>query len=255
MKALSLILMVCLVVSCNRRSDIRGAYKMLSQHVKLDTIEQTLSHPQLKLYTETYMMFASYNSSISNATFCIGPYTYMSDHADETVVYRASDSLYIDTPFNYVLQVEPTEKGYKQVIRDMELRGQKFTLTEEYEYQGTPIPSPLDGAWLLETSYKVSGNDTSRISGTQYKTYYAGNFIFGHTWLDSLNIHRTSVVFGTFEMKDEKTAREIVQGSNFSDLIGRSFDVNLSFNGPDEFTQTIKDGNGILLERYRKLGK
>lgn len=234
-----------------------GAYTMLSQSAndgKKDTTYTTLK--QLKIYTADYMMYANVNPSDSVSSFGIGTYTVNGDSVTEHVIYNAGDTSASETPANFTLVIEKTAKGYKQVIPEIKMGDQKIKLTEEYETSGTATTAGLDGAWKETKGYTIKGKDTSANKSIQYKTYYGGYFIFGHTYKDSTGKLHTGMGYGTFAMNGTNKVKENVTASTYSQIRGKSFDIDIEMNGADEFKQTITDTDGSkAVEIYQRLKK
>ena len=234
-----------------------GAYRMLSQTVndgKKDTTVTTVK--QLKIYTGDYMMYANVNPADSVSGFGISTYSADTGTVIEQVIYNAFDSTANASPGKFTLLIEKMPKGYKQVIKDMESGVQKFTLTEEYNMEGTTVKSPMDGAWKAVKFYTITGKDTIENKIVQYKTYYDGHFIFGHTFTDSTNKLHTGMGYGTFEMTGANKLKENVTASNYYQIRGKSFDIDIVMNGTDEFKQTLIEPNGDTgVEIYQRLKK
>src|SRR4029078_4828712 len=130
-------------------------------------------------------------------SFGVGVYSSKTDTLTENVFYSASDSSKDETNHTYKLAIEKTAKGYKQVIPDIaNTAGEHFKLTEEYEAAGTDTKTPLDGIWKLTKYVSVNGKDSAVQSITQYKAYYGGQVIWGHTYADSLKKTHTGIGFG-----------------------------------------------------------
>ena len=249
------------LVSCNSSGDkepikIQGAYKMLSSNVKTDKTDSTYTDVhQLKIYTDSYMMYANVNSPDSLSGFGIGTYSMENDTIKERVIFNAYDSTKSTGTSTYTLTIEKTTKGYKQVIPEMVMQdGQTGKLTEEYESIGTASTSPLDGAWKQTSSFNVMGKDTSSNINNQYKTYYAGHVIWGHNYTDSLNKIHTGVGFGKFEMKGSDKVTESVEASTYYQVRGQRVDIDIEMKGADEFKQTITNPDGSKnVEVYQRL--
>ncbi len=91
---------------------------------------------------------------------------------------------------------------------------------------------------------------------TQYKTYYAGHFIFGHTYKDSANKIHTGMGYGTFTMGSANKITENVVVSTYGSIRGKSFDIAIEMTGTDAFKQTISETTGeIGVEFYQRLKK
>jgi hypothetical protein len=234
-----------------------GAYTMLSQSVndgKKDSTSTNLK--QLKIYTADHMMYANVNPADSVSSFGIGTYTAAGDSVLENVMYSASDTSANNMAASFTLLIEKTAKGYKQLIPDIKWGEQKYKLTEEYETSGTVTTSPLDGAWKQSKGYSIKGKDTVANTAIQYKTYYAGYFMFGHTYTDSAKKVHTGTGYGTFTMSSSNKVKENVTASTYYQVRGKSFDIDIEMTGTDEFKQTITDADGTkAIEFYQRLKK
>ncbi|MEO7394655.1 MAG: hypothetical protein ABIU11_06895 [Chitinophagaceae bacterium] len=247
------------IVSCNSADkqenvSMQGAYKMLSQSVndgKKDTTYTSLQ--QMKIYTDKYMMYANVNPADSMSSFAIASYTSDKDTVTENIIYGAYDTS-VDNSGSFKLIIEKSAKGYKQVIPDILSQGEHIKLTEEYDSAVAGGATALDGAWKQAKSYYIKGKDTSAVKGTQYKTYHQGNVIWGNTYADSTNKIHTGIGFGTFTMSGNNKVKESMTASNYSDVIGHDFDVDIEMNGTDGFTQTITYPDGTKgIEVYERL--
>jgi hypothetical protein len=251
------------LISCNNNPEkkeamsMTGAYKMLSQSMndgKKDTTSTSLL--QLKIYTDDFMMYANVNPADSVSGFGIGSYTVNADSVMEHVIYNASGNTSSDSAWNFTLLIEKTAKGYKQVIPDITRDTPTVKLTEDYETVGTAAKSPLDGAWKEIKNYTVKGKDTVINKIIQYKTYYAGHFMFGHTYTDSTNKLHAGTGYGTFEMNGNNKVKEQVTATTYSQIRGKKFDIDIEMNGTDEFKQTITGENGQKdIEIYQRMKK
>jgi hypothetical protein len=234
---------------------IQGAYSMISHSIndgKKDTVLTGLK--QLKIFTDNYMMYARVNPVDSVSSFGIGLYSNDTGTVKEDVIYNAAFSTVNEDAQTFKLGIEKTPGGYKQVIHITDPKGQQTTHTEMYQSVGTAIKTPLDGSWKLVKSLTVKGKDTVTNKITQYKTYYAGHFIFGHTYRDAAKKSHTGVGFGTYEMSATNKIKETTLASTYSANRGKSFDIDIEMNGDDEYKQIIKEANGDLnIEIYQRL--
>ena len=234
-----------------------GAYKMISQNVKTSTLDTSYnSSLQLKIYTGEFMMYAAFNPLDSGSSFGIGRYDADHDTITENVIYSAQDTIKDDNKRSYKLIITKTDSGYKQVIPDMPGNGQTFTLTETYTSVGNATKSPLDGVWSELKTFVVKGNDTTRYNTTQYKAYFGGYYIWGHTYNDSAQKNQTGMGFGKFVIVGNDKLKESCITSSYPSLRGQDIDIDFSMNGEDEFKQTInyKDGSRAV-EIYQRMKK
>jgi hypothetical protein len=250
-----------LFISCNgpvNDAAIKpGAYKMTSQNVKSAKFDTSYnSSQQLKIYTGEYMMYAAFNPMDSGSSFGIGRYDADKDTIMENVIYSAQDTIKNDSKRSYKLIITKTDSGYKQVIPDMPDNGQTFMLTETYSNVGNATKTPLDGVWSELKTFVVKGNDTTKYNTTQYKAYFGGYYIWGHTYNDSVQRNQTGMGFGRFVMVGNDKIKESCITSSYPSLRGQDIDIDVSMNGEDEFKQTInyKDGSRAV-EIYQRLKK
>ena len=262
MKNIILCFIVLTVISCSTTAvketpDMPGAYLMTSQIVndgKKDTTYITLK--QLKIYTDNFMMYAQVNPADSVSSFGVGSYTADTGTVTENVIYRASDTTYNAAPASFKLNITKTPDGYEQVIPEIVIDSQKYKLTEVYLTSGTTAKSPLDGVWKEINSYNLNGKDTTKNVRTQFKAFYAGNFMFGHTLKDSASKNRTGIGFGTFEMIGNNKMKETDLNSTYNIIAGQSFNIDIEMTGTDNYKQTITNADGTKsVEYYERLKK
>jgi len=232
-----------------------GAYLMKSQSLKSSSLDTTyLELQQLKIFTGEYMMYANFFARNSVSAFGIGSYSAEKDTVIEHVIYSAADSVKDDQPRNYRLTILKEDSGYKQVIPDMESQGQKIILTEEYKTVGTAATTPLDGVWKESKTYYVKGKDTTKYNTNQYKAYFAGHYIWGNTFADSVKKTHTGMGFGKFEMKSPTKVTESCITSSYATLRGKDIDIDIEMNGNDEYKQTINyPNNEKSVEIYSRI--
>jgi hypothetical protein len=260
MKTIIFYCVVIAITGCtndvNLSTIIPGTYLMKSQTLndgKNDTRYTELK--QLKIYTDKFFMYTQVNPDDSVSAFGVGTYTTgKKDSLTENVIYSASDTSFNDKPISYLLSINLTSDGYNQVIRGIVFDGKKSTLTEEYDRVGTKDSSALDGVWKEIKGYSVNGTDTVTYNRTQYKAYYSGYFMFGHSAKDSSGKTRTGIGFGTFEMEGNNKLKETDLNSTYSIIAGQSFTIDISMDGADKYYQTITNSDGSKsIEFYEKL--
>jgi hypothetical protein len=250
-------------ISCNNSTSketpaMPGAYSMLSQAIKggnVDTSFTTLQ--QLKIYTEDYFMYANVNPADSVSAFGIGTYSTDSPGVvTEHAIFSGADSTSNTSSASFTLQISKTDSGYKQVINDIESQGHKYMLTEAYQKVSMDAKSPLDGAWKETKSYYIKGKDTSLDQHVQYKTYYAGHFIWGISYTDSAKKTHTGIGYGTFTMDGTDKVKETVTASTYSQIKGMNFNIDIATNGSDAFSQTLVNADSSkTIEYYERLKK
>lgn len=261
MKNIILCFILLTFFSCNNSvkeaPNMPGAYLMTSQILndgKTDSKYPT--RKQLKIYTEDFLMYAQVNTVDSVSSFGVGSYTTDSGAIIEHIIYRSADTTYFETPVTYKLHITKTTDGYEQVIPEIVLDSVKYTLTEIYETAGSDTKSPLDGVWKETNSYIVNGTDTTKNVRTQFKAFYAGSFMFGHTFKDSASKIHTGIGFGTFEMAGNNKMKETDLNSTYQIIAGQSFDIDVELMGTDHYKQVITNPDGSKsVEFYERLKK
>ncbi len=247
------------IIACNSAEkkealSISGAYSMLSQSIKGDSVDTTYTTlQQLKIFTGDHMMYANVNPSDSVSSFGVGTYSISADSISENVLFSAGDSLSDDTLRTYTLLIEKTPKGYKQIIPAIGTPPVK--LTEEYESAGDTISTALDGVWKMVRVTYIKGKDTVTNKPVQYKTYYAGQVAWGVSYADSLKKLHTGIGFGKFELNGTKL-KEFMKASTFSEVRGHEFNIDIELNGADGYTQTTVNPDGSKnIEVYQRVKK
>lgn len=261
MKNLIFSVIVLATISCTstvkETPKMPGAYFMTSQTVndgKKDTKYTDIK--QLKIYTDSFMMYTQVNPADSASSFGVGFYNADTGTVNENVVYRSVDSTVTAALSSYTLNITPTPDGYTQVIPEIMISSQKAKLTEEYQSVGKAQKTPLDGVWKETHSYYAKGKDTTKNVRTQYKAFYAGYFMYGHTVKDSANRNFTGIGFGTFEMNGDNKMKETDLNSTYSIAVGQSFTIDIEMSGADNYKQTITNSDGsISVEYYERLKK
>ena len=142
------------------------------------------------------------------------------------------------------------------MIPEINMQGQKFSLTENYETVGVATTSPLDGAWKLTKSYGLIGKDSFPDTKTQFKIYSSGYFIFGQTYADSSKKIHTGMGYGKFVMTGTNKSKEPVLVSSFYQVRGQDVDIDIEMKGTDEYMQTFNSVDGYKsVEFYQRMKK
>jgi hypothetical protein len=243
--------------SVKETPNMPGAYLMTSQTLnngKTDTKYTSLK--QLKIYTDSLFMYVQVNPSDSVSSFGVGSFIPGQGTVSENRIYSSSDTNFYSTPSKFELNISKTQDGYEQIIPELETDSVKYKLTEIYQSVGTDKKTPLDGVWRETSSFTFKANDTTMNNRTQYKTYYDGYFMFGHTVVDSASKHQTGIGFGTFEWINDHKIKETDLNSTYPIIAGNTFDVDIEMNGPDKYKQTLKNADGSTgVEYYERLKK
>jgi hypothetical protein len=260
MKKLFFYAVVLAVIGCNTskvkpKPKMAEVYFMISQTVndgKKDTKYTDLK--QLKIYTDSFFMYAQVNPGDSVSGFGVGSYTTDTGTVIENSMYVGRDTTITTEPTTYKLDIKTTPDGYQQVIPEIQINNQKSKLTEEYQKVSIDSITPLDGIWKETDYYLISGKDTTRSARTQYKAYYAGYFMYGHTYKDAASKIHTGIGFGTFTMDGTTKIKEMDLNSTYSIAVGQAFSIDVEMDGSDHYKQTIVNNDGTKsVEFYERL--
>lgn len=247
----------CTTTSVKDTPNMPGTYLMTSQTVNDGTRDTKYTDlKQLKIYTDDFMMYVQVNPSDSISAFGVGTYTSDTGTVTENVIYSASDTNFVAGPSSFKLNIKKTVDGYEQVIPQIKTDSTNYKLTEVYQTVGTTVKTPLDGIWKEVRSYNLRGKDTLKTTRTQYKGFYNGYFMFGHTFIDSAAKKHTGIGFGTYAMVNDKKVKETDLNSTYSIIAGNSFDIDIEMTGTDQYKQTLTNADGTIgVEYYERLKK
>ncbi len=249
--------LIVALLSCNNSKpvpEMPGAYLMTSQTLTKDGKDTKFTAlKQLKIYADSFFMYTQVNPDDSVSAFGVGSYSSSPGGITEKVIYSASDTI-VGAQATYPLEIDKFHEGYKQFIPEIRVQGEVGQLREEYKEVGEEANSPLDGVWKEVKSFDIGRNDTTPKNRTQYKAYFDGYFMFGHTVRDSADRTTTGIGFGTFEMNGDKQIKETDLNSTYAIIAGNTFVVDIAMDGPDKYMQTITDSLGNRsIEYYERL--
>jgi len=246
-----------LVASCSapekKEMVLQGAYKRLSEILSDGKKDSVMQATQNKIYTVDHLIFAGIGSDFVNY-FGFGEYSIDNGKVKERILLLSVDSVVNSTPTTYMLEITQSDKGFKQVIRDIQTASGVLTFTEEYESASLGKSSKLDGAWRGIKVQSVKNADTTIFAISQYKVYESGNFIYGHTYADSVGRNITGIGYGTFEVINDSTINETVTLSTY-DKPGETFLVNVEWIDDSHYRQTVSHGDVTFVEEYERIVK
>jgi hypothetical protein len=249
-----LLIAIFTAAACTTKEpNLTGSYRMKSQRVRAGSSESTNSNPQIKIYTGGYGFYAQFGPD-SAASWGVRKMLPAEGGIRESNVFGAIGSVEYPAPRIYMLNIEHTAQGFRQVIPDLTYRGQTLELTEEYERIDSGIPTPYDGAWELTEAFIVNGKDTSHLDITQYKFYHSGAFAFGHSIRDSLKNVTSGFGYGSFDMANDGILTEHVEVSSYGQIVGKSFNIKVKLVGDNTLLQVVDELEGAKsVEAYKRL--
>ena len=260
MKNFFLLAFIIIFLGCDadkKSTDMAGAYSLYRQVINDGTKDSLTDRNQLKIYTDRHMMYASSTGRDSLANYGVGTYEVKDGKIYEYIFFRASEGSIIENRDTAVLQIEPSNTGYMQVIEEIEVAGVKYKFSEQYDKVSKGTTSPLDGAWKQTSSQFISarGDTITNRNPIQFKMFWSGFYIWAQTNKDSANKNVSVFGYGSFEMDGKEKSRETTWNSTFrTALMGRTYEVFFEFDGKDAYKQTIEFRTGDkAIEFYQRL--
>jgi len=248
-----------LVIGCNQapKTDSQaGVYKMDKQVAKNDSSETTTlaadGNTQYKIYTPGEYFYIAIGKD-SSVGFGVGSYTSKDGKIVETNIYNTGDR---DSAESFNLDITKSEKGYTQVLNEIIVAGKKYKLTEDYTTVATTATATaLDGVWKQSKNLNVTGTDTVDATYNEYKVYQTGHFMWAaHNKADTAAKYSTYVGHGTFTL-DKDALTEDLDMSNVNGAL-RKYNIVVTFNGTDEFTQKTSDTSKVVnFKTYKRVKK
>lgn len=224
-----------------KTASITGVYSM-DQAVISDGTTETVSlaadgNTQFKIYTPEAYFFIN-QAKDSSVGFGVGTYTYSDGKIVETSIFN---TVTLDTAQVANLDIVQSEKGYTQSIPEFMMNGKKWSLKETYTSLAASGTSVLDGVWHQSKSINVTGQDSIVNTFNEYKVFHAGHFMWAIRALENptSTTYMKEVGQGTFTLNNNDLTENLTFCSTKA-WTGK-YQIPVTFNGPDEFTQTIVD--------------
>lgn len=249
-----------LLASCSqtpKTASIEGVYSM-DQAVISDGTTETVNlategNTQFKMYTpESY--FFIYQGKDASIGFGVGSYTFADGKVVETNIFNTNT---LDSTQVANLEITQTEKGYTQSIPEFLMNGKKWSLKETYSTITASGTSQLDGVWHQTKSINVTGQDSVVNTYNEYKIYQAGHFMWAARFLadTTSTTYSKAIGHGTFTLNNNDLTEDLTFTSNKS-WAGK-YSIPVTFNGTDEFTQTIVDtvNKVTSIKTYKRVSK
>lgn len=252
--------LTALLASCSQSPktvSMTGIYSM-DQAVISDGTTETVSlasegNTQFKLYTPEAYFFIN-QAKDSSVGFGLGTYTFADGKIIETSIFNTNT---LDSAQVATLDIVQSEKGYTQSIPALMVNGKKWSLKETYSSIAASGTSALDGVWHQTKSINVTGQDSVVNTYNEYKVYHAGHFMWAARALENTTStnYAKEVGQGTFTLNNNDLTEQLTFCSNKA-WTGK-YSIPVSFNGTDEFTQTIVDtvNKVTSIKTYKRISK
>jgi hypothetical protein len=241
MKKLFPFLLIVVLSNCTSKEspNMKGAYSMVSQVMNDGSKDSAINRRQLKIYTDNHVIYAAMRLPDSLASYAVGTYHTENGDVMEHYYYSSANQF---TEDSFLLKIEKTDTGYRQVIEDLPSQGKTVKLTEVYKNVGKSDSTPLNGAWKQTESFNINpkGDTTSNENIIQQlKVYQAGHFIWTSTYLSPAKKTQIFFGYGTFQMDGNNKSKETNNLSTFPPLIDSTVNIDVEFLGKDSYKQTI----------------
>ena len=211
-------------------------------------------HTQFKIYTaESYFYIGE--SKDSAVSFGVGSYTQKdANNIEEVNIFNTTT---LDTAVTAKLTITKSEKGYNQKIAALMINGVQWSSSEDYTKLEGAGTTDLDGLWHQTKSINVTGQDSVVNTYNEYKVFQSGHFMWAARAVTdtTTNVMANHIGKGSFTLSNGTLIEDLTFSSNRA-WIGK-FNIPVTFNGPDEFTQTISDtvNKVISIKTYKRVSK
>lgn len=261
-KILFVLAFAAIILSCNRTSKVdsmEGVYKIEKQVINDGKQDYAYlssdGHTQYKIYTPEAYFYIVVGKD-SSVGFGTGTYTQIDGKIEEQNIFNSGS---LDTANTALLEIRnKTDQGYTQYIDALDVRGAKYKVTEDYTSLGAKGNSALDGVWHQIKNIQITGTDTVDATYNEYKVFHGGHFMWAARGLSdsTKNTYKNYVGYGSFTLKDNALT-ENLEMSSMSGITGK-YDINISFNGNDEYTQKTSDttkAKVVGIKTYKRIHK
>jgi hypothetical protein len=228
-----------------KKVSMNGAYSLNKQNFKGTTIDTTsFENRQLKIYTDSIMMYVLVNPPQDVSAFAVGKYSFSGGKLIENILYNATENLQSTDIFSDTVDIEKNDTGYIQTMSKRTTGNGAIKITGTYHTAGANTASLIDGVWKQVSSYALRGNDTIWHQDMEYKAFYGGYFSYGDYFSDSTQQKRTGISYGTFSMDSSHNLTETITASTWPELIGQTFVLDIRTDGKDSFIQATYNATG-----------
>lgn len=240
--ALSFIIVLSSCSNKNTNTTIDGAYIHVPQFVK-GAVADTNQH-QLVIYTHNHVMQVMANPLTAAGAFSVSAYEFKDGKLTSTLSYSAADTAASTSSISSNTAVIKSDNGYTETTGST--GDSKSASANEYRQVSTADTSILDGVWKQVTGFSVKGKDTTVWADVQYKAFSGGYFAYGNYAQPTLtnSKRQTYTSYGTFSISGGNTLRQNIVASNEAGLVGKSVDIQITFNGSDIYEEHHTGPNG-----------
>ena len=214
----------------------------------------TDGNTQFKIYTTDSYFYIGENKD-SSVSFGVGSYTQKdANNIEEVNIFNTTT---LDTAVTAKLAITKNEKGYNQKISAIMIGGVQWSGSEDYTKLEGAGTSDLDGVWHQTKSIDVTGQDSVVNTYNEYKVYHAGHFMWAARVLSDTtnNTYSKTIGKGSFTLNNG-TLNEDLTFCSSRTWVGK-YNIPVTFNGPDEFTQIITDtvNKTTSIKTYKRVSK
>jgi hypothetical protein len=209
---------------------------------------------QFKIYTaESYFYIGEGKDSA--VSFGVGSYTQKdANNIEEVNIFNTTT---LDTAVTAKLAITKNEKGYNQKISALMINGVQWSSSEDYTKVEGSGTSDLDGLWHQTKSINVTGQDSVVNTYNEYKVFHAGHFMWAARAVSDTtnNTYSNAIGKGSFTLSNGALTEDLTFCNNRT-CVGK-YNIPVTFNGPDEFTQTISDtvNKVTSIKTYKRVSK
>ena len=238
--------------SNTKEATIVGVYNLKKQFIKTDGQETVMAGSQLKIYTPTHFMWANLGAD-SSINFGFGNYVINGENITRNNIYSSRK---LDSTNELTFSYELNEKGYSQIVTNKNAEGKESQMIEDYETvtMNTPSSNDLEGAWKQVNTIVIKNNDTAKYTNIQYKIFQNGYFMFVRRYATDSTEKTFKNGFGSGKYTyNNGNLEEVIDLTSSPKYKGVKFKIGVTFNGKDEYAQTISDSTRTYIETYSRV--
>jgi hypothetical protein len=255
--ALITVMLVLIGCSSDRQSNISeennmnpltdGAFFLSKVTVTEDGKKTELLRDQIKIYSNGKYMFAFDNESTGDMDVGAGNARWVNGVMFEEPLFNHDGPL---SDLSFDITIEPTEKGFNQVLHGMEYDDGRVLETMVEEWNRAPgVVTPYDGLWKLE------GRETNNSELTEFseiKMIGGGHFIILQSALYQGEKVR-NFGFGSLILTGSSKVLETGMVGSWENYSGWATEVTMKMIDDNHLTQSFTFNGRIITQNYVRI--
>ena len=224
-----------------------GAFLLSKVTITEDGKKTELLRDQIKIYSNGKYMFAFDNESTGDMDVGAGNARWVNGVMVEEPLFNHDGPL---SDLSFDITIEPTEKGFNQVLHGMEYDDGRVLETMVEEWNRAPgVVTPYDGLWELE------GRETNSSELTEFseiKMIGGGHFIILQSALYQGEKVR-NFGFGSLILAGSSKVLETGMVGSWENYSGWATEVTMKMIDDNHLTQSFTFNGRIITQNYVRI--